>query len=103
MTSATTAPGDGDRSQALYEELRGQAIAGSAAGGRLGLVVLLREGVAAWLARRSSCSDWVETAAPADRRAGAALVSDQVQAGMIRVLASMVLGDRHTGAKEMNA
>ena len=92
MTAAKILPGGGDRPQELYEEIRCLAITGSALGGRHGLVVLLREGLAAWLARRAVCSDPVETESPPDRHVGAAPVTDEIQAGMVRVLASMALG-----------
>ena len=91
MTTAEPTVGAGDPSQVAYEELRGFAVAGSAGGGRLGLVVLLREGLAAWVARRSMCTDAVAIAAPPPRRIVVPLVGDEVHSGVVRVLTSMVL------------
>ena len=99
MTIAA-APGDGgDPSQLAYEALRGFAVAGAASGG-FGLVVLLREGLAAWLARRGIDADAVKIAPPPVRRAGWTLASQEVHIGLVHVLASMVLGNND---KEANA
>jgi len=95
VIAAKTLTGGGDRSQDLYEEIRRLAITGTAVGGRHGLGVLLREGLAAWLARRAVCSDPVETESPPDRQVGAVPVTDEIQAGMVRVLASMALGGHY--------
>ena len=95
MTTAETTVGEGDPSQVAYEELRGVAVAGSAGGGRLGLVVLLREGLAAWVARRSMCTDAVAIATPPPRRLGVPFVAGAVHTSLVRVLASMVLATSH--------
>ena len=100
MTAAETAVGEGDPSQVAYEELRGVAGAGATGGGRLGLVVLLREGLAAWVARRSMGTDAGTIAAPPQRPMGVPFVADEVHTGLVRVLASMVLATSH---EEMNA
>jgi hypothetical protein len=60
-----------------------------------GLVVLRREGIAAWMARGSARSAPV---AP-DRDAAAPAGSDEIHAGVVRVLASMALA----GREETNA
>jgi hypothetical protein len=91
VTVALTAAGDDAPAQVAYEALRGRAIAGAVSGG-FGLVVLRREGLAAWVARRSTDADPI-TAVPSDPHgAGVPRVSDDVHAGRVRVLASMALG-----------
>ena len=95
MTVAEPAMDADDPSQVAYEELRGFAIAGATSGG-LGLVILLREGLAAWLARRCRGADSVEITPHPDRHAGRMLGSEELQIGLVRVLASMVLGSKET-------
>jgi len=97
VTAAKTITGGIHRSQELYEEIRRIAVTGSALGGRHGLVVLLREGLAAWLARLSLCSDPVDTGSRPDRQVGGALATDEIQACLVRVLASMALGGHDEG------
>jgi len=92
VIAAPTRTGGGDRSQARYEEIRRCALTGAPLGGRDGVVVLVREGLAAWLARRSVSTDVVETGSPPDRHLGAVPVTDELQTGLVRVLASMALG-----------
>lgn len=92
MTIAET-PVDGDPSQRAYEELRGSAVARTPCGGR-GLVILLREGLAAWLAQRGSGADALAVAPQRDQPASATRLSAEVHRDLVRVLASMVL-DSH--------
>ena len=81
----------GDTVVAAYEDLRRRGLAGVPFGGHVGLVVLLREGIVAWMTRGSGGAAPVEAAGPA--RGGAApLVSDEIHAAVVRVLASMALG-----------
>ncbi len=96
MTVAPTVVRDGDPAQGAYEALRGLVIAG-AVSGRLGLVVVRREGLAAWMTRRSPEADPVTAVPSAPDGAGIPRVSDDVHLGLIRVLASMALGQ---GRKE---
>jgi hypothetical protein len=98
VTAAKVAAIADDRSQELYEEIRCHAVTSSALGGRLGMVVLLREGLVAWLAGRRICSDSVESR-PHDWQVGAAAISDEIQACMVRVLASMALGGHYNGPR----
>jgi hypothetical protein len=67
-------------------------------------VILLREGLAAWLAQRGFGADSVDRAPLPPRRADGGLAAEDLPRGVIRVLASMVLG-RHDAAttKETNA
>jgi hypothetical protein len=86
-----------ESSRVAYEELRGLALGGSPCSGRFGLVVLLREGLAAWLAQPSIglVSAAVRTPAQPDWHAQIPLVSDEIHAGVVRVMANMVLGGSH--------
>ena len=78
--------GGGDSATA-YEALRDHVLTGMTAGGHGGLVVLLRQGVVAWMARRVACS---ATATPAVR-VPTPFVGDEIHTGIVRVLASMAL------------
>ena len=78
---------------AAYEELRRGATS-STSERRFGLVVVMRQGVAAWVARRSSGAPPRTEAAEPDRRIGSVVVSDEVASGMVRVLVQMALADR---------
>lgn len=91
MTASDAAPGGSDTSVAAYEELRRHVLAGSAFGTHLGLVLLLREGIASWMSRCSAYSAPVAPAADRDRCAAAPYVSDEIHADVVRVLASMAL------------
>jgi hypothetical protein len=91
VTASPAAPNGRDLGVAGYEELRRRVLAGATFGGHFGLVLLLREGLAAWMARRSAGAAAVEAADP-ERRGAAPLVSDESQAAVVRVLASMALG-----------
>ncbi len=91
MTAAPAAPPGQDPFGAAYEELRRRVLAGSAVGGPFGLVLLLREGLAAWMVRGVACAAPVEPAADPARRGAAPLVPDQIHAAVVRVLASMAL------------
>jgi hypothetical protein len=99
VTAAPAAATGPDRCRVAYEELRGRVLAGAPFGGAFGLVLLLREGLAAWMAGGSAGSVLVAPAVEPDRRAAAPLVSDETHATVVRVLASMALG----GLKERHA
>ena len=93
VADATTT--GGDSSVAEYEELRSHVRAGSAFDSHLGLVLLLREGVTAWMARGSASSAQVEpTTASPERPAVAPVVTDEIHAGLVRVLANIALAGR---------
>ncbi len=69
-----------------YEALRRHVLAGASTAGDAGLVVLLRQGVAAWMARRLAC------AGPgAAARTSTVIDGQEIHAGIVRVLASMAL------------
>ena len=74
-----------------YEQLRRHALAGSPRGAGVGGVLLLREGVAAWIDRGAA---GVASAAPStagDRVVAGACMSPQLHLDVVRVLASMAL------------
>ena len=82
---------DGDAGFA-YEELRSHVLSGVPGNGT-GLVLLLREGLAAWIeGRAASCpaSEPEKRPRPKSHKA-VPVLSDEVHAGIVRVLASMVL------------
>jgi hypothetical protein len=80
--------------QTAYEVLRNHVLtsASASAGGHAGLVVLLRQGLAAWMARRFACVDpapiATRTSTPCT---STSLLSGAIHADIVRVLASMVL------------
>ena len=92
MTLGDAAGGGPDVSVAVYEQLRLHVLEGAAvAGGHCALVVLLREGMAAWIARRTACPPAPEPAAARERPVGAPLSADDLHASLVRVLAGMAM------------
>ena len=81
---------------AAYEELRHHVQTGSSPGGHVGLVLLLREGVAAWLER--SARGVTPAGASTVAAVAPAVPFPQLQAGIVAVLADMVWTTR----QEMN-
>jgi hypothetical protein len=81
----------GDPFAAAYEHLRSRVLSGSALNRRLGLVVLLREGIAAWMARGIAGPAPVEVEDNPHPRDEAHLLSDEIHAGVVHVLASIAL------------
>ena len=76
---------DAQASVTAYEALRGHVLAGT--GSHAGLLVLLRQGVAAWMARRLACSG----PAPAVARTRTHIKGEEMPAAIVRVLASIAL------------
>lgn len=76
---------DAQASVTAYEALRSHVLTG--AGSHAGLIVLLRQGVAAWMARRLACACAVPTAA----HASTPFVGEEIHAAIVRVLTSMAL------------
>ena len=76
---------DPQASVTAYEALRSHVLCG--AGSHAGLVVLLRQGVAAWMARRLACAG----PAPAVARTTTRIKGEEISAALVRVLASMAL------------
>jgi hypothetical protein len=77
-------PGDGDVEG--YEQLRQRALCGDATGWRLGLAVLERRGVAAWLRVRR------DGAGPPNRSTPIQPASLRDAGELVEVLAAMALG-----------
>ena len=94
MTPAATAVGVTSASVESYEELRHGVLTGAPGGHHGGVIVLVREGVAAWLAH-GSASDATATpvAIPAARPA-APSGRGELDASLVRVLATMALANR---------
>jgi len=74
-----------------YEELRRGVLERVNASGHFGLVILLREGVAAWMARASAPPMTNTSASAKEWPVAGSVVCEGVQADMIAVLANMVL------------
>jgi hypothetical protein len=83
---ADASPGDAD---VAYEELRSHVLTGD--GNGPGLMLVLREGLAAWLEGRGTRLCPSEVRPGLRTPAAAPVVSDPIHAGIVRVLASMVL------------
>lgn len=74
-----------------YEQLRSSVLEARVAGGHFGLVILLREGVAAWTAHASARPRTIAQGAERERSTAGPLIPDDLRADMARVLASMVM------------
>ncbi len=82
-----------------YEELRSDMLADSASGSHFGLILIIRQGIAAWIDRRAACAAPAKAAAVARGSEAAPLISDELHADMVRVLACMAMA----GRQEINA
>jgi hypothetical protein len=78
-----------------YEVLRTHAVADHASASRDGLVVLLRQGVAAWMAAWSRLpAPWIPSAPPvqtARQPSSPSPLSDETSPEVVRILAAMTL------------
>lgn len=90
MTAAETMTGDRDKAVTEYEALRSRVMTSSTAGGHSGLVVLLRQGMAAWMARRTQSP----TALRVVPQPPTPCVGDELRAGLVRMLASLAMASR---------
>ena len=99
MTTSDTTAGSTDTLVNAYEELRSHVLSGSPSGRHSELALLLRQGVAAWMAGRSPCAAPDQPAAAPQPLPAAPLVSNQLHADVVRVLANMALA----GRQEMRA
>ena len=89
-TSVTqSAPSTSHPLTADYEALRQSAQTTERSGAHFGLVLLLREGLAAWIAHVRSGPVTV-TPAPSERATVAPIIMDEVRADIVAVLASMI-------------
>jgi len=64
---------------------------GTSAGGHFGLVILLREGVAAWMAHASAFPVARTAPTKAARPMPASVISDEIHTDMVAVLANMAM------------
>ena len=76
------------RAVAAYEQLRRHLLAGSPGGGRFGLAVLLREGVAAWI---DLCCPVADSFTNTDETVTPPTVPPQLHAGIVQILANIAL------------
>lgn len=80
-----------------YEELRGQVVTGSSGGGHIGLVVIVREGISAWLASRIAPNSSTPVGRATESMPRTVppqpLYANELQAGVARLLAGMVLAN----------
>ena len=86
MRSQAAISDDAQGAVRAYEALRRHVLAGANTGSDAALVVLLRQGVAAWMARRLA---YAGPAAAA--RTSTVIAGQEIHAGIVRVLASMAL------------
>jgi hypothetical protein len=93
VIDAAAAARDRAAAVAAYEALRDHVLTGSAVAGPVGVVLVLREGIDAWMAHRAG--DAVAALrVDRDQRAPAPIVADDRHAGVVRVLACMALAVR---------
>ena len=83
---------EADSSVEAYESLRAHVLTGSGVGSPSGLLLLLRQGVAAWTARRSSRPLSPHPVSPLAE----ASPTNELHAAVVRVLASIALANRES-------
>jgi hypothetical protein len=83
-----------DAADRAYEELRDHILANSSGGLHYGLILLLREGVAAWLERRITVESTEAKITQPHACASKSLLSEPLQAELVSVLAGIALSDR---------
>lgn len=84
-----------DTSVARYEELRRCVLVQAGASAcDLGQIFLVRGGVVAWMAHRTTRTAPTKLTTDRQRDATSPVVSDEIQAGIVRVLANMALAGR---------
>ena len=98
MIAPDVAPRDGDACVAAYEQLRSHVLAGAPTGSAAGWVLLVREGIVAWMARRTAGVAPIRPAADGDRAGAPWPLPDEIQASVVRVLANMALAGRGEGS-----
>jgi hypothetical protein len=87
MTTHCVSSDDAQGAVRAYEALRRHVLAGANIAGDAALVLLLRQGVAGWMARRLACAGPPPAAACTSTRA----TGEEIHACIVRVLASMAL------------
>lgn len=78
-----------DRFVEHYEQLRSRALGGAGTGTHVGMVLLRREGIAAWMARSVPDNEAVVRRVADSARC--AIVGKEIDIRMVRALASMAL------------
>lgn len=96
MTSSGPTPPTSDSSVAAYEELRTRILAGSSASGRFDVLLLIREGIAAWMTHgsRRVVPHVLPASDPALGVAATPAVAADIHSGLVLSLASMALANR---------
>ena len=97
MSSCDPVTGEADALGAAYEQLRHRVLAGAAPGSvgtPLGLLLLLRAGISAWMDHRAAGSAPAGPGATPERPVAAPLPSGELHAGLVHVLASIALARR---------
>ena len=92
MTSAAAVTNGDDALKIAYETLRTHVLTTATARSATGLVVLLRQGMAAWMAQ---CRSFIVCPASPPRPVPKAtpVFADEIHASLVQVFASMVLAD----------
>jgi hypothetical protein len=83
-----------DAAARAYEELRDHMLAGFSGGQHYGLILLLREGVVAWLERRITTESIAANITQPHACASKSLLAEPLQAELVSVLAGIALSDR---------
>jgi len=94
VTPGITAVGVNSTSVESYEELRHGVLTGVPGSRHGGVIVLVREGVAAWLAYGSARDATASSVAIPAGRPATPLGLSEVHASIVRVLATMALANR---------
>ncbi len=78
-----------------YEAVRTHVLRETTSVGRGGLIVLLRQGVAAWMASSSAASTANRPVTVPARSIASPLLSDEIQASFVQVMATMALAGKY--------
>jgi len=77
---------------AAYEQLRQRVLAGNVISNRIGQILLLREGLAAWISRCATLpASFDPLSQPGSRAAAAPQLPDPIHSSVVHVLVGMVL------------
>jgi hypothetical protein len=79
---------------AAYEQMRNHVLQGSPCGGQFGLILVMREGVAAWIDRCAPGFTPVAASANVDRVVALPDLSPQLHAGIVDVLVNIAMATR---------
>lgn len=92
MTADLPTTDESNQSLEAYEVLRAHVLTPSSAGSPSGLLVLLKQGVAAWSAHRDSLPPSPPSRSPSPP--ATAPPANELHAGVVRVLASIAIATR---------